>query len=74
MKTLIEIIEDIKDLISQEIPDKKIFDKDVANALGISQINFATMKKRNAIPFEKILDFYAKRRLSINLMLYRQAL
>jgi len=73
MKTFIEVIEDIKDIISQDMPDKKIFDKDVANALGISHINFATMKKRDKIPFSKLLDFCAAKSISINWLLYNQA-
>lgn len=73
MKNFSEIIEDIKDIISQDMPDKKVFDKDVANALGISQINFATMKKRDKIPFDKLLDFCASKSISINWLLYNQA-
>ena len=35
----------------------KILDKDVAVLLGISQSKFATIKKRNVIPYENILVF-----------------
>ena len=35
----------------------KILDKDVANLLDISQSKFATIKKRNVIPYENILVF-----------------
>ncbi len=38
----------------------KVYDKDVATALGISQMNFATIKKRNTIPYENILKFCQK--------------
>ncbi len=73
MKTFFEIVEEIKDVISEEFPGKKVFDKDVANLLGISQMNFATMKKRNKIPFNELLDFCAKRSIAINWLLYGQA-
>ncbi len=35
----------------------KVLDKDVAKALNISQSNFATIKRRNSIPYENILKF-----------------
>jgi phage repressor protein C with HTH and peptisase S24 domain len=73
MKTFIDIVEEIKSIVSSEFNSKKIFDKDVADILGISQMNFATMKKRNKIPFTELLDFCAKKSLSINWMLYGQS-
>ena len=73
MKTFSEIVEEIKDIISSEIPGKKVFDKDVANALDISQMNFATMKKREKIPYEELLNFCAKRSIAINWLLYGQS-
>ena len=42
----------------------KIYDKDVAEALGITQMNFATIKKRNTIPYENILIFCKKEGIS----------
>jgi len=38
----------------------KVYDKDVATALGISQMNFATIKRRNTTPYENILRFCQK--------------
>ena len=38
----------------------KVYDKDVAIALGISQMNFATLKRRNSIPYENIINFCKK--------------
>jgi len=73
MNTFVEIVEEIKSIVSSEFNSKKIFDKDVADILGISQMNFATMKKRNKIPFTELLDFCAKKSLSINWMLYGQS-
>ncbi|MDQ1264473.1 MAG: Phage repressor protein [Campylobacterota bacterium] len=73
MKHFIEIVEEIKNILSAEYNDKKLFDKDVAEALGISQMNFATMKKRNKIPFDELLDFCALKSISINWLLYGQS-
>ena len=73
MKSFLEVVEEIKNIISAEFNGKKVFDKDVANILGISQMNFATMKKRNKIPFGELLDFCATKSISINWMLYGQS-
>lgn len=73
MKNFLEVIEEIKSIVSAEYSGKKIFDKDVADILGISQMNFATMKKRNKIPFGELLDFCALKSISINWMLYGQS-
>ena len=73
MKSFTDIVEDIKNIISPEFEGKKIFDKDVADILGITRMNFATLKKRNRIPFNELLDFCAKRTISINWLLYGQS-
>ena len=73
MKNFVEIVEEIKDIVSQEHPGRKIFDKDVADLLGITQMNFATMKKRDKIPFNELLDFCALKSISINWLLYGQS-
>jgi len=73
MNSFTDIVEEIKSIVSAEFAPKKVFDKDVAELLGISQMNFATMKKRNKIPFNELLDFCAKRSISINWMLYGQS-
>ncbi|MEA3371858.1 MAG: S24 family peptidase [Campylobacterota bacterium] len=73
MNSFTEIVEEIKSIISSDFSAKKIFDKDVADILGISQMNFATMKKRDKIPFTELLDFCAKKSISINWMLYGQS-
>lgn len=73
MKSFLDIVEEIKSIVSTEFNDKKIFDKDVADILQISQMNFATMKKRNKIPFNELLDFCATKSISINWLLYGQS-
>jgi len=73
MNSFADMVEEIKSIVSSEFAPKKVFDKDVAEILGISQMNFATMKKRDKIPFSELLDFCAKRSISINWMLYGQS-
>lgn len=62
MLQVFEIIEKLKDILSKDGKCGKVFDKDVASALDLSQVNFATMKNRGKIPFSNILDFCAKRK------------
>ena len=73
MNSFATIVEEIKSIVSADFSSKKVFDKDVADVLGISQMNFATMKKRNKIPFMELLDFCALKSISINWMLYGQS-
>lgn len=73
MNSFVNIVEEIKSIISTDFAPKKVFDKDVADVLGISQMNFATMKKRDKIPFTELLDFCAKKAISINWLLYGQS-
>ena len=67
-----EIIEKLKDVISTKKIGGKVFDKDVAMELGIPQASFATMKKRNSIPYEELLRFCARKKLSINWLFFDQ--
>ncbi|HGZ70044.1 MAG TPA: LexA family transcriptional regulator, partial [Nitratifractor sp.] len=67
-----EIIEKIKDILSNELEGKKVYDKDVAEALGISKESLSHFKKRNSVPLEQIVYFCAKRKISINWILFSQ--
>jgi phage repressor protein C with HTH and peptisase S24 domain len=64
----------LKEILSVDNTNKKVFDKDVADALAIPQTTFATMKKRNSIPFKEIMEFCANKRLSINWLFFDQAI
>jgi len=67
-----DIIDKIKDIVSSNRIKGKIFDKDVATELGIPQATFATMKKRNSIPYPELLEYCAKKKLSINWLFFDQ--
>ena len=53
------IVKELKFYLAKNTHEK-VYDKKVADALGISPINFATLKKRNSIPFEHIINFCYK--------------
>ena len=67
------VIDKLKEVISERSLSNKIFDKDVANELGIPQATFATMKKRNSVPYEEILEFCAMKKISANWLFFDQA-
>ena len=73
MMNLANILEKLKDVLAESITGKKVFDKDVATALNIPQATFATMKKRNSIPYEEILEFCALKKISVNWLFFDQA-
>lgn len=73
MVNLAEIVDRLKDVLSESIMGKKVFDKDVAEALNIPQGTFASMKKRNSIPYEEILEFCAFKKISVNWLFFDQA-
>ncbi len=68
-----EIIEKLKDILSQELGNKKVFDKDVAQALEIEYNKFRQQKYRDIyIPYYDIMQFLAKRNISINYFFFNQ--
>lgn len=67
-----DYMDKLKDILSQELGDKKIFDKDIAKALGIKYDNFRKQKTRGTIPYPEIMSFLAKRNISINWFFFNQ--
>jgi len=67
-----EIIERMKDVISTKKIGGRVYDKDVAAELGIAQATFATMKKRGSIPYREIMEFCARKKISINWLFFDQ--
>lgn len=68
--TMEEITQKLKDILVSE--GKKTKDMDVANALGINANAFAQMKFRDSVPYKEIMEFLAKRKISINLFFFGQ--
>lgn len=50
-----EVIERIKDILSTKVGNKKVFDKDVAEFIGINQYSLASAKKRNYPTFCRVI-------------------
>ena len=73
MMNLNDIVDKLKDVLSESSINKKVFDKHVAEALNIPQGTFASMKKRNSIPYEEILEFCALKKISVNWLFFDQA-
>lgn len=73
MMNLNDIVDKLKDVLSESTINKKVFDKHVAEALGIPQGTFASMKRRNSIPYEEILEFCALKKISVNWLFFDQA-
>jgi repressor LexA len=68
-----EIIEKLKDILSQELGNKKVLDKDIAKALEIDHNRFRKQKSRKgSIPYPEIMVFLAKRKISINWFFFNQ--
>ena len=56
MRDFHAILKELKLYLAKDT-NRKIYDKDVAKALGITQVNFATIKKRNSTPYENVIMF-----------------
>ena len=67
-----EVMERVGDIVEKEIGTRP-YDKDIAKALGIAPAQYSNNKKRKNIPFEKISEYCAKKRVSINWVLYEQS-
>lgn len=65
-----EIINRLKEIISQSLETKKIYDKDVAYALELDPQYFAVIKKRKKIPFEAIAYFSHNNHKNMNWILF----
>ena len=62
MRDFHSIIQELKVYLA-EGKDIKVLDKDVANALEVTQAQFATIKSRNSTPYVNILEFCKREEL-----------
>ena len=72
MQNYTEIIDKLKNILSNEIGNKKVLDKDLAMVLDINYDNFRKAKSRNTVPYYEIMQFLAKRNISINWFFFGQ--
>ena len=66
-----DILSRVRDILEKD-SSLKIYDKDIARALDISPEYLSLCKNRNTITYEQISIFCARRRVSINWILYEQ--
>lgn len=71
MRDFRAIISILKEYMKKE-KTQKIFDKDVAQSLEMSQSRFATSKRRNTTPYEEILHFCDKEELCCSKIFFKQ--
>ena len=69
-----EIMQRVKVIVGDDLQKSAIYDKDIAHALNINQNTYAVMKNRNKIPFEQIISYCAKQKVSINWVFYNQSI
>jgi len=67
-----KIMERIAIIIERE-NKVKVLDKDIAKALGMTSTQYSNSKQRKSIPYQKITEFCALNRISINWVLYEQS-
>jgi hypothetical protein len=67
-----EIIKKFKDILSRELESDAVQDKDVASVLEIDYNNFRKQKSRNSPHYPEIMQFLAKRNISINWFFFNQ--
>lgn len=72
MQNYNEILEKLKDILSKGLDNKKVFDKDIAKALNINYDVFRKAKQYNKVPYFEIMQFLAKRNISINWFFFNQ--
>lgn len=71
MQDFKETIEKLKDILSKE-KEGRILDKDVAIALGVPVDTFKKQKSNNHTPYLQVMQFLAKRKISINYFFFNQ--
>lgn len=67
---MIDIIERIKDVISNDYPGKKIKDIHVAFVLDMHPDCLKSIKSRGLIPYETLIFFCIRKKISLNWMLF----
>ncbi len=61
-------------VILEQQGNSKVYDKDIASALGMTSTQYSNAKSRNSIPYERIAAFCGRRKISINWILFDQSI
>ena len=67
-----DIILRVKSIISTDKNRERIYNKEIAGALGLSPEYFAVIKKRGKIPYEALAHFCREHKISLNWILFGQ--
>ncbi len=60
-----QVIKKLKEHIAKG-KERRVLDKDVANLLGVSQTQLATLKRRNSTPYKNLLEFCKREDICCN--------
>jgi hypothetical protein len=71
MLDFIEIMSRIKTILSKK-NGEKIYDKEIAKALGLKPSYYAVIKRRNKIPYKAIALFAHQNSLSLNWIFFNK--
>ena len=65
------ILTKLKEIINQQLrTDKKVLDKDIAQALSVKPATLASYKKRDKTPYQAILTYCHDNRLDVRKILF----
>ncbi len=67
-----DIMQRIEKVIAVNTKNRRVYNKEVAQALELTPEYFAVIKKRGKIPYEAIAAFCRDREISINWILFGQ--
>lgn len=67
-----DIMQRIEKIIAVNRKNRRVYNKEVAQALELTPEYFAVIKKRGKIPYEAIATFCRNREISINWILFGQ--
>lgn len=68
-----DIMNRVKMILEKE-KGRKVYDKEIAEALGVKATYYAVIKKRHKIPYEAIALFANRNNLSLNWIFFNKSL
>ena len=67
-----EVMRRIKEILIIQTKQKKILDRNIADALKLDPQYYAVIKRRKKIPYEKLAYFCKENKISMNWILLEQ--
>ena len=67
-----EVMQRVKQILSQHNTKEKILDRDIADILKLDPQYYAVIKRRKKIPYEKLAYFCRENNISMNWVLLEQ--